>query len=420
MLLATKCPHCKTTFKVANDQLKLQSGLVRCGICHQVFNGIEHLAPTPASTSTIKLNPSAAVAKPVNVDNPVFEPSPEFIAIDPAATTTAELDFDLFNTAIVKPTTSTRVEEPPIQVDVPTRPAVPAEPAAPQPIIEEEPENLAQTELQDVRAQEPPKTEFEHNINSLFHNEDEIQNRIDNALGESIEEINVVQPYEDSDESDLIVPLENARTDLWPVEAKQKQADEDDEGDEVGDEEIQEDSHASDDEDLEQLTFIRQAKIRERMRWLFAIGTILLLFALAAQVTYQFRDLIAATVPASKDTLVTLCKLASCQIKLPAQLDAITYEADELHTLPKENTFEFGLLLRNHASLPQAWPHIELTLKDPKKQVVLRRVFTPSEYLSTPQDVLNGFQPNQEQAVKLYFVADKVKATDYVVAIFYP
>ena len=43
MALATQCPHCYTSFRVANDQLKLYAGLVRCGSCQQTFNGIDHL-----------------------------------------------------------------------------------------------------------------------------------------------------------------------------------------------------------------------------------------------------------------------------------------------------------------------------------------------------------------------------------------
>lgn len=54
MALATQCPHCLTTFRVANDQLKLRAGLVRCGSCREVFNGIEHLVRPdhPASAET--------------------------------------------------------------------------------------------------------------------------------------------------------------------------------------------------------------------------------------------------------------------------------------------------------------------------------------------------------------------------------
>lgn len=43
MALATRCPHCQTAFRVASDQLKLRAGLVRCGTCKQIFNGIENL-----------------------------------------------------------------------------------------------------------------------------------------------------------------------------------------------------------------------------------------------------------------------------------------------------------------------------------------------------------------------------------------
>ena len=43
MALATRCPHCQTAFRVASDQLKLRSGLVRCGTCKEIFNGIENL-----------------------------------------------------------------------------------------------------------------------------------------------------------------------------------------------------------------------------------------------------------------------------------------------------------------------------------------------------------------------------------------
>ena len=54
MTLATTCPHCKTSFRVVADQLKLRRGLVRCGRCHQVFSGVDALTylDEPATPST--------------------------------------------------------------------------------------------------------------------------------------------------------------------------------------------------------------------------------------------------------------------------------------------------------------------------------------------------------------------------------
>jgi predicted Zn finger-like uncharacterized protein len=72
MALATQCPHCQTTFRVVPDQLKLRAGLVRCGACKQIFNGLEHLLPpedgskpaAPSQPNTIEktAEPSASAA----------------------------------------------------------------------------------------------------------------------------------------------------------------------------------------------------------------------------------------------------------------------------------------------------------------------------------------------------------------------
>ena len=42
-MLATRCPHCQTRFRVTPTQLELREGMVRCGACRELFNGSEHL-----------------------------------------------------------------------------------------------------------------------------------------------------------------------------------------------------------------------------------------------------------------------------------------------------------------------------------------------------------------------------------------
>jgi predicted Zn finger-like uncharacterized protein len=65
MALATQCPHCHTTFRVAADQLKLRGGIVRCGACHSIFDGNAHLidlakpaAPAPTEAPPAPPAPS--------------------------------------------------------------------------------------------------------------------------------------------------------------------------------------------------------------------------------------------------------------------------------------------------------------------------------------------------------------------------
>ncbi|UVA78990.1 DUF3426 domain-containing protein [Pandoraea commovens] len=66
-VLATRCPHCHTVFRVVADQLKLRDGLVRCGHCREVFDGRAYLCDppaedTPPASSSPGATPDAASA----------------------------------------------------------------------------------------------------------------------------------------------------------------------------------------------------------------------------------------------------------------------------------------------------------------------------------------------------------------------
>lgn len=66
MALATRCPHCHTTFRVASDQLKLRGGIVRCGACQRIFDGSAHLVDLQAQA------PAPAPAVPPPAEDPVY------------------------------------------------------------------------------------------------------------------------------------------------------------------------------------------------------------------------------------------------------------------------------------------------------------------------------------------------------------
>ena len=55
MVLAARCPGCKTVFRLVPDQLKLAGGWVRCGRCGEVFHGLDEAVaaaapPAPAGS----------------------------------------------------------------------------------------------------------------------------------------------------------------------------------------------------------------------------------------------------------------------------------------------------------------------------------------------------------------------------------
>jgi predicted Zn finger-like uncharacterized protein len=150
-----------------------------------------------------------------------------------------------------------------------------------------------------------------------------------------------------------------------------------------------------------------------------SLGSVLLVAALLAQAVTTFRNSIAAAVPALKPALTAACQTLGCKIELPTQIDDLTIEQGELQTL-SETTFSFTTLLRNQSATAQAWPSIELVLDDDKDKPVLRRVFTPRDYLHADVATEHGFAPHTEQAVKLYFELHDLKASGYHIAVFYP
>ena len=94
MALATRCPYCQTTFRVAHDQLKLRAGLVRCGACKEIFNGIEHLLRPGEGTPGVV--PAAALTTPAPLATPAapVESITATVSVPPPVTIDASLPID--------------------------------------------------------------------------------------------------------------------------------------------------------------------------------------------------------------------------------------------------------------------------------------------------------------------------------------
>ena len=169
--------------------------------------------------------------------------------------------------------------------------------------------------------------------------------------------------------------------------------------------------------------FLKRDRRRERygktINIAMAVGSLLLVGALAAQGLTTFRNQLAASYPGLKPTLQDICATLGCKIELPTQIDELVIEQGELQTL-SETTFSFTTLLRNQSTTAQQWPHIELVLDDANDKAILRRVFTPRDYLGADAALEQGFAPRSEQSVKLYFELKQLRASGYHIAVFYP
>jgi len=366
MALATQCPHCHTTFRVAHDQLKLRAGLVRCGACKQIFNGIENLLRPEELEQVSRTGPATRTvleqAIPQTVPrNVISENSPAETKTDAASPLALQTETPAEETTTPEPTL----------------------PSEPPPEQEASSDPLLRMTLMD----------FAHERHTSSNAEN------------TAPLVDAVDPLEKT--------IDALQSKPWRNEADEDAADNTDELD------------RAESAEYEEPAFVKQGRRRQRLRrslrLLMAFGSVVLLIGLAAQGGYVFRNELAAWLPQAKPILTRACTYIACQVGLPEQIDTVSLESSELQAIATDaNTFTLTALLRNHGATVQAWPHIELTLNDTNGKPLARRVFLPQNYVGSVQDAQNGFAPQSEQPIKLHFELAQLKASGYRVYLFYP
>lgn len=408
MALATQCPHCQTTFRVVHDQLKLRAGLVRCGHCKEIFNGIEHLLPPPdAQAATGQAGVAPTAEPPFAIPRQAAAIS---IALAPTDTSEAAASDDLDDiehaTANDADSNSDAVVDPqPVvaQIDFDI-------PAPPEPEQENDHYTIAPT------VREPGLSDPLQRMTLVDFTRD-IPERMDDDVEpetgrQDFSRAEATPTYDPNQPDALDEAIEDLQRKPWrnnkkPARSKTKRHDVPPEAGE-------------DDEPAFVKRGRRQQRLGKKLRVLIGIGCLVLFITAFAQATYLFRNQIAGLFPQVKPLLTQLCNVFSCRIDLPAQIAAVAIESSELQTLAEnKESFVLTTLLRNYSETLQAWPHIELTLNDANEKALLRRVFTPADYL-TATEIQTGFAAGSEHSVKLSFELTQIKASGYRVYLFYP
>jgi predicted Zn finger-like uncharacterized protein len=353
MTLATQCPHCNTSFRIAESQLAAHNGLVRCGVCTRVFNGNDFLTPNDTDTASDQVlfdeTVAATQAEVVDVVTVAEAETP----VSPAAPK------DTLNVFRARPETPD-VTTTPLHADTPA------------------PEEDWHIASSDVTS--PLST-----ASTNYTPEDPSALRNDDNEGDAL----IIE--EDAPDADLTrfdVPASQAGTHNEPSFIKANR---------------------------------RRQRIGKILRICMAIAALPLLVAALGQGVYLWRHQIAMAFPQAKPLLVAACATLRCKVGLSTDIEQLSLESNELETLPgTPDTFALSVLLRNNAQLPQAWPHIELTLNDRSETPLIKRVFTPQEYLPASHPVADGFQQHSEQQVTVRFTLNDAVASGYRVYLFYP
>ena len=160
---------------------------------------------------------------------------------------------------------------------------------------------------------------------------------------------------------------------------------------------------------------------RPGVRWILALSLVVLLVVLAGQALFQFRHAIAASYPQLRPHLVAACATLGCTIDALRRREEITIESHDLQADPAhQGLLILQVTLRNHASHPVAFPHLELEILDAAGQPQARRALAPVDYAGGAADFARGMPANAEWNVKLFLDASSLAARGYNLDLFYP
>jgi predicted Zn finger-like uncharacterized protein len=225
------------------------------------------------------------------------------------------------------------------------------------------------------------------------------------------------QPAPPPDEPPATVPVIDTTESRFSddaVEAYEQdiRADADDRADTAAD-------HAADTK--AQPSFLRRAERAQRwrqprVRAALAVLGLLAALGLAAQVGYEYRDLIAARHPAAKPALDQACQWLGCAVGAARAIDAFSVESSGLVRVEKSAIYKLSVALRNRAAIEVALPALELALTDSQGKLLARRVLRPID-LGSAQATLPAGRDLSLQAT-LQLATEPVAG--YTVELFYP
>ncbi|MDM4767650.1 zinc-ribbon and DUF3426 domain-containing protein [Pelomonas sp. SE-A7] len=352
MNLATRCTACGTIFRVVQDQLRVSDGWVRCGRCAEVFDAREQLFDMDREPPPPWPATPAAAPAATRRESEALEPEAPPPAPPPQPAWTED---------------DSHYEEPVEEPEAPP-PAAPVTAPAPEPMTAgpREPHFDADPVFAD-----DPEPSMDAPVIAIDPRPDVV---LDPRLNEIAAEPAVTTS-----------PATTATAAAAPTPE-----------------------------------FLRKAQAQERwqrpgVRISLGLGCLLMLGLLAAQFTWQFRDMLASQYPALAPTLRTACESLGCKIQPWRHIESLSVEQSSLTQAGSGNHYKLGLSLRNKSDSELALPWVELNLTDAGGQLVARRMISPADFnLKADRIAARGEQPLQ-----LVFGSSQ-RVSGYTVEIFYP
>jgi predicted Zn finger-like uncharacterized protein len=423
MALATTCPHCKTSFKVVADQLKLRRGLVRCGKCQDVFSGVDYLRyiddPKPRAAAPSATPSVSPIATPTN--------GPESTANLEDLKTAFFLPETIFNASMqIDPMTI----QAPIPAYIPSPMAAPSGAAKPNEADSPDKHSTGYEESLNIRAN---PFAIGSGVARIISNEGDLRAIFHDVPTASEQSQKAVDPLLEAPEPDL--HRDEPTSAFSAVEAAALKLSRIPQGLEIEHQYSASSASAKPDylalaEDDRQIAspdeisaIDYRTKPAPRAKVWFALCALLIVLALA-QGMILARNELAIQYPDLRQLLTKMSDPFGLKVELPRRFDALTIESFELQASDlvsgEAQTYIAQALLRNQAGHAVQWPAIELSLTDPSGQLLARKVLMAADYLSATDQKDQGFAARSEKNIRVRLSLNQLTPNGYSAVLFYP
>ena len=419
MSLVTQCPKCGSEYDVTADQLKLHDGLVRCGHCAHVFDGLACLKDS-LPTLTRKVAGQAVDKTP---DKAVDKATDKSLADVASSDTTPVLDVPV----------SLPASEP-IEAPAPA-PVVAASALVNDPAPDSTPtpsdakpddgpfipsvDRMGHAGSVTAWRQEPSLSSSQSpdvtpNAFSARSSRREAERTLEPTLGSA----QAADSTPGSREPSLGALLDNDGQ-QWGVGSRM-----DPSVKVIGESRLRGDDPSAAGRAIpEFLEDEEEESTATRVYWV--LGSMLLALVLMVQSLVVFRHDIVASVPSLRPLLVTLCGPLSCEVSYVRQVERIFIVGSALQQDPNANVaanqraYDLRLTLQNRGVYPQPWPALMVTLTDASGTPVIRKALMPSQFL--PAQLLDGpFRAGQEVGLDIPLRVDGLSISGFELERFFP
>jgi len=174
-------------------------------------------------------------------------------------------------------------------------------------------------------------------------------------------------------------------------------------------------------------SFVRNAERaarwqQPRVRAALVLAALLGALVLAAQLTHEYRHLLAARLPETRPWLEKACEPLGCKVEAIRQIEHLAVESSGLVRVERSGLYRLQVTVRNKGTYELSVPALDVTLTDNQGRLVARKVLRAAE-LGAPQATIG---PGRELALQatLQAAAGSEAASQpiagYTIELFYP